>query len=221
MLKRLLVVFLVLCSLPASAQYNMKKLMEEGRRSLDVGYYVVSMQIFQRVVSLKPNMYEAWYLSGLSKYHLEDYEGAIADCSQAIRLNPYIPDIFDLRAMSRIKEADYDSAAVDFTRAIEMDKDNRDYWFNRAYCFFQAGDNATAVQQLKYITSRWKNFAPAVRLLADIREGKKPAKIIPADKQEELKLRTLSMGKWLNQSYGSDETVPKSTKAPSFHLPVK
>ena len=107
--------------------------MEEGRRSLDVGYYVVSMQIFQRVVSLKPNMYEAWYLSGLSKYHLEDYEGAIADCSQAIRLNPYIHDIFDLRAMSRIKEADYDSAAVDFTRAIEMDKDNRDYWFNRAY----------------------------------------------------------------------------------------
>ena len=67
MLKRLLVVFLILCSLPASAQYNMKKLMEEGRRSLDVGYYVVSMQIFQRVVSLKPNMYEAWYLSGLSK----------------------------------------------------------------------------------------------------------------------------------------------------------
>lgn len=49
----------------------------------------------------------------------------------------------------------------------------------------------------------------AVRLLADIREGKKPVKIIPADKQEELKLRTLSMGKWLNQSYGSDETVPK------------
>ena len=44
------VVLLVLC-LPLFAQYNIKKLMDEGRSSLDNGYYVVAMQIFQRVVS--------------------------------------------------------------------------------------------------------------------------------------------------------------------------
>ena len=48
--------------------------------------------------ALVPNIYMQ---QGNVLIKAKDYEGAIADCSQAIRLNPYIPDIFDLRAMSQ------------------------------------------------------------------------------------------------------------------------
>ena len=100
MLRGFVVSLLCLLALPSAAQYNVKKMMEEGRRTLDQGYYVTSMQIFSRIVALKPNLYEAWYLMALSKYHLEDYKGAGDDCRRALTLQPYIADIYELYGMS-------------------------------------------------------------------------------------------------------------------------
>lgn len=164
----ILVVLLVIC-LPLCAQYNIKKLMDEGRSSLDNGYYVVALQIFQRVVGLRPDKNEAWYLSGVSKYHLDDYKGAENDCTKAIDLNPFFVDYFELRAMSRLREEKYDSAIVDFTHALEMDPDNKDYWFNRAYCYSQLNAYDIANQQLDYILKRWPEFTSAINLRQTIR----------------------------------------------------
>ena len=137
MLRGIVVSLLCLLALPSAAQYNIKKMMEEGKRTLDQGYYVTSMQIFSRIVALKPNLYEAWYSMALSKYHLEDYKGAIDDCRRALTLQPYIADIYELYGMSNIRVERYDSAIVAFTRALDITPDNRNYWVNRAYCLYQ------------------------------------------------------------------------------------
>ena len=166
-------VVLLAISVPASAQYNIKKLMEEGRQTLDQGYYVVALQIFQRVVGLRPDKNEAWYLSGVSKYHLEDYKGAEEDCSKAIDLNPFIVEYVELRAMSRLREEKYDSAIVDFTHALEMNPDNREYWFNRAYCYSKEHIYDIALQQLDYIEKRWPTFQDAKNLRQTILSTKR------------------------------------------------
>ena len=174
--------------LSVSAQYNVKKLMEEGRETLDKGYYLVAMQIFSRILSVKPILYEPWFLRGTAKYQLDDFEGAESDCSAAIRLNPYVDEIYDLRAMSRIRLEKYDSAAVDYTQAIELNKDNRDYWYNRAYCYYYGGQTALALQQLDYILKRWPYFREAVVLRRDILNGKPaPAKEKYIDKNRMFK----------------------------------
>lgn len=160
---------------PVAGQYNIKKMMEEGRSNLSSGFYVASMDYFERVISLKPNMYEAWHLLGKSKYHLEDYAGAEHDCTEAIKLNPYVADIYDLRAMSRIRQERYDSAAVDYTRAIDLRPDSRDYWYNRAYCYFHAGERQLALQQLDYVVKRWKDFRQARQLRREVKSGRRPA----------------------------------------------
>ena len=180
----ILVVLLVMC-LPSFAQYNITKLMDEGRSSLSNGYYVVALQISQRVVGLRPDKNEAWYLSGVSKYHLDDYKGAEDDCTKAIDLNPFFVDYFELRAMSRLREEKYDSAIVDFTRALEMNPDNKDYWFNLAYCYSQLNAYDGVNQQLDYILKRWPNFTAAVNLRQTIRnterlyKSRKDKKTIP------------------------------------------
>ena len=103
MVRGIVVSLLCLLAMPSAAQYNIKKMMEEGRRTLDRGYYVASMQIFTRIVALKPNLYEAWYLMALSKYHLEDYKGAGEDCRRALDLQPYIAEIYEhMRCCARI-----------------------------------------------------------------------------------------------------------------------
>jgi len=166
---------MLFAAMPVSAQYNIKKMMEEGRRTLDMGYYLVSMELFSRVVSLKPKLYEAWFLMGKSKYHLEDYEGAEQDCTRAVDLNPYIVGIHELRAMCRIRMELFDSAAVDYTAAIELEPDRRDFWFNRAYCYYRGGHRDIALQQLDYIVSRWPGFAEALILQREVQSGRPPS----------------------------------------------
>ena len=135
--------------------------MEEGRNSLSNGYYISSLDIFQRIVALKPNLYEAWYLMALSKYHLEDYKGAYEDCEKALELQPYIADIYDLYGLICIHEEKYDKAADAYTKAIEINNDNREFWFNRAYSLYMKGCPDLSVAQ-----AFWN----------DIKLGKKPIK---------------------------------------------
>lgn len=162
-------------ALPLSAQYNVKRLMEEGRRQLDMGYYVVAMQVFERIAAMKPHQYEAWYLSALCKYRLEDFKGATEDGSRALALQPYIPDLFDLHAMASMRLERYDSAAIDYTRALEIDDANRDYWYNRTYAIYMGGDSVVARQQIDYILRRWPEFQQAQWLRSMIDRGVRPA----------------------------------------------
>lgn len=197
---------MALLSFPAMAQYNMRKLMDEGRRTLEQGYYVQSMTIFQRVVSLKPNVYEAWYLSGLSKYHLDDFKGAVDDCNKAIKLNPYIADIYDLRAMSRMAIEQYDSAVVDYTSALEIDAQNRDYWFNRTYCLYMCGNPEVARQQLDYITRRWGMFDEARELQRALDNGHIPShKSVYRPSSNLFRVNNLSKGNWLMQRLNDEK----------------
>lgn len=210
MFRRLLTAILLVVALPVCAQYNIKKVIEEGRRTLDMGYYLVSMDLFNKVVALKPGNYEAWFLLGKSKFHLEDYEGAESDCGRAIALNPYITDIYELRALCRIMEEKYDSAAVDYTSAIELEPDNREYWFNRAYCFYQTGHNDIARQQLDYITDKWKDFHEAQVLLREVKSGRKPTRKQDRWIESRRKRFTVGKDKWtLKQPAGNKPTELK------------
>lgn len=161
------------CFLPLNihAQYHVKNMIEEGRENLKAGQYLVAMQLFNRIVMLKPQMYEPWFLMAQAKYHLEDYEGSQHDATKAIDLNPYIGGLFDLRAMCAIRQKQFEQGAEDYTKAIELEPDNKDYWFNRAWCYDQGGQTTIARQQLEYILSRWPHYRQAHRLLLEINKG--------------------------------------------------
>ena len=63
----------------------------------------MSIQYFSRAIASKPYLYEPWLGRGEAKFRLDDYVGAEADCTEAIRLNPYVPVIYELRGLCRIK----------------------------------------------------------------------------------------------------------------------
>lgn len=45
-----------------------------------------------------------------------------------------------------------------------MNPDNKDYWYNRAYCYAQVNAYDIAKRQLEYILKRWPNFTSAINL---------------------------------------------------------
>lgn len=207
MLRCIVLSLIALFTLPASAQYNIKKLMEEGRRTLDMGYYVASMQIFTRIVALKPNLYEAWYLLALSKYHLEDFHGAHEDCKAALALQPYIADIFELYGMTCIREEKFDSAIVAYTKALEINPGNKDFWYNRAYSYFMSSNREESLKQINHILDRWPSFKEALSLREEIKSGRKAQrKLHPPSQVDLLKLKTLNRSTWLMKRMPLEKT---------------
>ena len=74
-----------------SAQYNIDRVLTAGRSALYYEDYVLSMQYFNQVISVKPYLYEPWYFRAIAKYNLDDYVGAESDCNEAIALRRRVP----------------------------------------------------------------------------------------------------------------------------------
>ena len=66
------------------------------------------------------NNAEAYNNRGIAYQNKGDNDRAIADYSEAIRLNPKFADAFANRAWAYLSKKDADSAIADFTRAIEL-----------------------------------------------------------------------------------------------------
>ena len=137
------------------AQYNVERLLVSGQVALHYEDYVLSIQYFNQVLSLKPYLYQPWQYRAVAKFYLDDFTGAETDVSEAIRLNPYIDGLYDLRAISRIRQEKYQDAISDYTRAIALEPQVRNYWYNRVICRLKDKQYEEAQAETDSLISRW------------------------------------------------------------------
>ena len=78
----------------------------ESPKSLSQGNYTISA--------------ETYFRSGNKKYELNDYNGAIADYTQAIRLKPDFAEAYHMRAAIKAHLHQYLDAITDFDKAIKI-----------------------------------------------------------------------------------------------------
>ena len=64
-----------------------------------------------------------------------DYEAAIADGTEAVRLDPHNPLAYTQRGSAYADKREYDRAVADFTEAIRLNAKNAEYFVNRAKAF--------------------------------------------------------------------------------------
>lgn len=168
-MKKLLILITILANcLGAVAQYNTDRLIMAGRSALYYEDYVVSIQYFNQALLLKPHLYEPWYLRGVAKYYLGDFVGAEADCTEAIDRNPFVNNVYELRALCRIQQKEYESAISDYTRALRDAPLNLQVWYNRTICRIEMKDYEAAHHDIDTIMVRWKNYAKAYSLKAEV-----------------------------------------------------
>jgi len=63
-------------------------LMERGSASLAAGHYPLALAIFDKLVILKPQWAEAWNKRATTRFRADDYDGAMADIDQVLKLEP-------------------------------------------------------------------------------------------------------------------------------------
>lgn len=188
-MNKILVFILLLFSTSSQAQFNTDRLMITGRSALYYEDYVLSIQYFNQVLNAKPYLYEPWYMRGVAKFYLDDYAGAESDVTHAIGLNPYIEGMYELRGLCRIRQSNYDGAIADYTKTIGIDGNNQGAWFNRTLCRIEKKDYDGAQHDLDTMTVKWKKYAAAYSLKAEVFLMQKD---------------TTEAGKWLDKSLEID-----------------
>lgn len=161
-------IILVFFSITARAQYNTDRVLNAGRSALYYEDYVLSIQYFNSIITLKPYLYEPWFFRGVAKYYLDDFSGAESDCTEAMGLNPYVVGMYELRGLCRIRMKDYKGAISDYDTAIKYAPNEQGFWFNRVLCRMEDGDYDTANADLDSMITRWKKFPKAWQVKAEV-----------------------------------------------------
>jgi tetratricopeptide (TPR) repeat protein len=113
-----LIVILFTCS-ASWAQINTDRVMAIAQNALYFEDYVLAIQYFNQIISVKPYLPEPYLQRGIAKIQLGDFAGAEADCTSALELNPFIPGAYYARGFARIKLKELEGAETDLNKYLE------------------------------------------------------------------------------------------------------
>ncbi len=115
------------CLFPSlsSAQVNAEQVMNIGRNVMSMEDYLLAIQYFNMAIKAKPYLADAYYLRGLAKLQLDDFDGAIADCTTAISRNKFKTEAYKVRGFA-LQRTGRDSIAVeDYKIGLEYNPDDK------------------------------------------------------------------------------------------------
>jgi tetratricopeptide (TPR) repeat protein len=96
----------------------------------------------------------AFYRRGNGYHEKGDYDRAILDYDQAVRLNPSHANAFSNRGVAYARKGDYDRAIQNYDEAIRLNPNHADAFSNRGVAYARKGDYDRAIQ----------NYDEAIRL---------------------------------------------------------
>lgn len=150
MIPRILYLISVGLLLPVMAlsQINTERVMAIAKNALYFEDYVLSIQYFNQIINAKPYLAEPYFYRGLAKMNLDDFQGAEADCTEALQRNPFVVNAYQVRGISRIRQRNYAGAIQDYKKALKLEPENISLWHNLALCRMNEKDYVTAHAEL-------------------------------------------------------------------------
>jgi S1-C subfamily serine protease/lipoprotein NlpI len=96
-----------------------------------------------------------------------DYDSAIADCTEAIRIDPKYAFAYIMRGQAYLQKGDYDSAIADFTEVIRREPTDADAYYGRGKAYNGKGDYDSAIADFTEVirldpTRAWAYFCRSV-----------------------------------------------------------
>ena len=105
-------------------------------------------------IILNKNIHENYVMRAhLNFLKNNNFESALIDMDEAIKLHPQEPEYYNLRAQIKYKLDDYDGAIEDYSLAIEYDKDNLLAFYNRAVLRSEIRDLNRAIDDFSKVLS--------------------------------------------------------------------
>jgi tetratricopeptide (TPR) repeat protein len=104
---------------------------------------------------------------GSKYFHEKNFDGAIADFTETIKIEPDNPFAYYKRGLSYTNKKEFDLAINDFTEAIRLEPNKFGaFYFDRAGAYIFKGNNASAISDLEMavkIDPQEKSYSEALR----------------------------------------------------------
>jgi len=141
----LITVALVFSSAPLFAQ-SAKTLLENGKKQFEQKNYDGAIEELTAAIGKNKKLVEAYEYRGLAYYNKKDYDKAIADYDEAIKLKPKDTATNTYRrGDAYFNKKDYDQAITDYTEAIKLDPKYSSAYNNRGNAYFNKKDYDKAI----------------------------------------------------------------------------
>ncbi len=128
-----------------------------------VGRFSEANEIFSLLLDTNASAYPKAYLErGKARYQMGEFYSSIADMTKYLSIKPKkekAPEAYFYRAMSKLALKNPTDALEDFNTAIEQDKNNTEYYLNRATAYLGLDDVKKASNDYKKIVNIKKSEA--------------------------------------------------------------
>ena len=111
-----------------------------------------------------------YYTRGIARYLEDDVDGAIADFTEAIRLDPQLAAAYVSRGVAQDDPA---KALVDYSAAIRVNPEYIQAYYNRGLLRGASGDYAGAISDFTQVLQRQPSHPQAGHIRLDIAEWRK------------------------------------------------
>jgi len=91
------------------------------------------------------NAQQTSYQEGVNKYEAGNYEGAIEDLNQAIKLEPQNAQAYNRRGDAYYRLGDYEQAQTDSSQAILLNPQDANAYFDRGFAYYELGKYKEAI----------------------------------------------------------------------------
>jgi len=145
---RLRLSFILFFVIPLSlvAQINVNHFIFNGKQAIMSNEYPRAIELFNQVISVRPDLYEPYFLRAISKYNLGDYKGAEQDLSAAINIKPNYPEALLYRGICRERMMNFNDAINDFDRALKLEPYNAEIYVSKAFTKSMMQEHSAAIE---------------------------------------------------------------------------
>ena len=181
-----------------------------------------------------PQTAEEYFERGNTHRKKGDFDGAIADYDEAIRLNPDFTEALNNRGNAWGEKGEYDKAIADLNEAIRLKPDDVDAWNNRGAAWYEKGEYDKAIAdcdealRLKPdLQEAIHNRAVAIALKSSEAEHKEIAERLEKEYEEKLEQQLQSAvgqitadTKDFRQSYNDHKALSETLRGVAIALLV-
>ena len=159
-------------SLTPETAAKVQELFKVALAARTAGDYERAMNLYGEILSLDPNNWSAFFNRASARQSLRDYQGAVADFSEALRARQATgfpgnnAQVYASRASAYLGIGDAPKALEDMTRAIDLGVGDPTFLYSRALLYLKLGDFGRASMDAERLIAG-KNYraeAYAVRL---------------------------------------------------------
>ena len=120
------------------------------------GSHQLEIDVLLQEIEVNPHDGDTYKHRGDTRCNLGDYQGAIADYTQAIQINPQDAHAYYNRGNIHYDLGDYENAIADYTQVINIHPQDADAYYSRGNSRYHLGDNQGSMDDFQKSTDIYR-----------------------------------------------------------------